>query len=66
MGDDIGSGVTIAQLVDDRTMKLEQYYSYAYQGDIYAGQSVTVSIPSGDGGPARPGGGGQHGQPHLH
>ena len=46
VGDDIGSGVTIAQLVDDRTMKLEQYYSYAYQGDIYAGQSVTVSIPS--------------------
>ena len=46
VGQDIGSGVTIAQLVDDHTMKLEQYYSYAYQGDIYAGQSVTVSIPA--------------------
>ena len=46
VGDEIGKDVTLCQLVDDHTMKLEQYYSYAYEGDIYAGQSVTVSIPS--------------------
>lgn len=46
VGEEIGSGVTLATLVDDRTMKLEQYYSYAYENDIYPGQSVTVSIPA--------------------
>lgn len=46
VGQEIGSDVTIAQLVDDHIMRLEQYYSYAYENDIYVGQSVTVSIPS--------------------
>lgn len=46
VGEEISSGMTLATLVDDRTMKLEQYYSYAYENDIYAGQSVTVSIPA--------------------
>ena len=46
VGQEIGRDVTLCQLVDDHTMKLEQYYSYAYQGDIYAGQSVAVSIPA--------------------
>ena len=46
VGQEIGSGVTIAQLVDDHVMRLEQYYSYAYAGDIYVGQKVMVSIPS--------------------
>jgi len=45
-GEDIGEGMTLAKLVDDRTLKLEQYYSYAYENDIYPGQSVTVSIPA--------------------
>ena len=45
-GEEIGSGTPLATLVDDRTLKLEQYYSYAYESDIYPGQSVTVSIPA--------------------
>ena len=45
-GDPISSGTTVAKLVDDRTLTLQQYYSYAYENDIYPGQSVTVSIPS--------------------
>lgn len=46
VGEEIGSGTPLATLVDDRTLKLEQYYSYAYESDIYPGQSVTVSIPA--------------------
>ena len=45
-GEEIMSGTALATLVDDRTMKLEQYYSYAYEHDVYVGQSVTVSIPA--------------------
>ena len=45
-GTPISSGTTIAKLVDDRTLRLEQYYSYAYENDIYVGQEVMVSIPS--------------------
>ena len=45
-GEDITAGTGLATLVDDRTLKLEQYYSYAYENDIYPGQSVTVSIPA--------------------
>ncbi len=45
-GDPISPGTTIATLVDDRTLRLEQYYSYAYENDIYAGQEVMVSIPA--------------------
>ena len=46
VGQEIGNDVTIAQLVDDHVMRLEQYYSYAYENDIYVGQKVTVSIPT--------------------
>ena len=45
-GDPINSGTTVAKLVDDKTLKLEQYYSYAYENDIYVGQSASVSIPA--------------------
>ena len=45
-GDPISSGTTIAKLVDDHTLTLEQYYSYAYENDIRQGQSVSVSIPA--------------------
>ena len=45
-GDPIASGTTVAKLVDDKTLKLEQYYSYAYENDIYVGQSASVSIPA--------------------
>lgn len=44
-GDDFGGG-KVATLVDDTRMRLEQYYSYAYAGDLKAGQTVQVSIPA--------------------
>ncbi len=46
VGEDISKGTKVATLVDDRTMKLQQYYSYAYEGDIRVGQSADVSIPA--------------------
>ena len=45
-GDPISKGSTVAELNDDTRLRLEQYYSYAYAGDLYAGQTVNVSIPS--------------------
>jgi len=45
-GDSISQGTKVAKLVDDTTMLLKQYYSYAYQGEIKAGQTVSVSLPA--------------------
>ncbi len=45
-GDTISKGQVVAKLNDDTRLRLEQYYSYAYAGDLYAGQTVQVSIPS--------------------
>ena len=45
-GDPISAGTTIAKLVDDKTLRLEQYYSYAYENDIHVGQEASVSIPA--------------------
>lgn len=45
-GDEISSGTKLATLADDTRMRLQQYYSYAYAGDLYAGQRVEVSIPA--------------------
>lgn len=45
-GDTISAGTSVARLVDDKTMKLKQYYSYAYQGDIRSGQTAEVSVPA--------------------
>ena len=36
----------MATLADDTVLRLTQYYSYAYEGMLYAGQSVDVSIPA--------------------
>ncbi|MBP1736562.1 MAG: efflux transporter, family, subunit [Oscillospiraceae bacterium] len=44
--DDIAKGTQIATLVDDSKFRLELYFNYAYQGQVYVGQSATVSIPS--------------------
>ena len=44
-GDDFASG-KVATLVDDTRMRLEQYYSYAYAGELKKGQTVEVSIPA--------------------
>ena len=46
VGDTVSVGQKLAMLVDDNTMILEQYYSYAYEGDVYVGQKATVSIPA--------------------
>lgn len=45
-GDTISKGQKVALLADDTRMRLTQYYSYAYEGDLYEGQSVQVSIPA--------------------
>ena len=45
-GDEISKGTKVATLADDTRMRLEQYYSYAYAGDLKAGQKVQVSIPA--------------------
>jgi len=45
-GDTISKGTKVAVLADDTRMRLEQYYSYAYAGDLKAGQTVEVSIPA--------------------
>ena len=45
-GDTISKGDKVATLSDDTRLRLEQYYSYAYAGDVKVGQTVQVSIPS--------------------
>lgn len=45
-GDTINKGDKVATLSDDTRLRLEQYYSYAYAGDIKVGQAVQISIPS--------------------
>ena len=45
-GDEISKGTKVAVLADDTRMRLEQYYSYAYAGELKAGQTVEVSIPA--------------------
>lgn len=43
-GDDVQKGGRLALLVDDSTMKLTQYFSYAYEDQIYVGMTAGVSI----------------------
>ena len=45
-GDPITKGQKVAVLADDTRLRLEQYYSYAYEGTIKVGQTLDVSIPS--------------------
>ena len=45
-GGDISEGTVFATLVDDSTMRLTQFFSYAYEKDIPVGGSATISIPS--------------------
>ena len=45
-GDTISKGQKVATLADDTVLRLTQYYSYAYEGLLYPGQSVDVSIPA--------------------
>ena len=45
-GDTISRGQTVAKLNDDTRLRLEQYYSYAYAGELKEGQTVDVSVPA--------------------
>ena len=45
-GQSISTGDKIAHIVDDSKMRLVQYYSYAYDGQIRVGQAATISVPS--------------------
>jgi len=44
--DTVNAGTKIATLVNDRTMKLSLYFSYAYEDSIYVGQKATVTVPA--------------------
>lgn len=46
VGEEVAKGAQVAELNDDTRLRLEQYYSYAYAGDLYVGQTVQVSIPA--------------------
>ena len=43
---EVSKGSPVATLVNDRKLKLSLYFSYAYEGDIYVGQEVNVSVPA--------------------
>lgn len=43
---EVVEGAKVATLVNDRKLKLSLYFSYAYENDIRAGQSVQVTIPA--------------------
>lgn len=42
----LSKGTVVATLVNDKKLKVSQYFSYAYENDIRVGQEVTVSIPA--------------------
>ena len=42
----VSTGQEIATLVNDKKLKLSLYFSYAYENEIYVGQSVQVSVPT--------------------
>ena len=46
VGSTVGSGTTIATVVDDSTMKLSLYFSYAYENQFSVGKTAAISIPS--------------------
>lgn len=45
-GDELIAGTRIATIVDDQTLTLSLYFSYAYENDIRVGQKAAISIPS--------------------
>lgn len=45
-GVSVASGDSVATIVNDKKLKLSLYFSYAYEGSIYTGQSVSVSLPA--------------------
>lgn len=45
-GDTVKAGDVLAEIVDDSSMKLTEYFSYAYENQIYLGMSATISVPN--------------------
>lgn len=45
-GDNVSEGSAVATLVNDTRLKLSLYFSYAYEGQIWAGQTAEVSVPA--------------------
>ena len=45
VGEELTSGTKVATLVDNTRLLLPLYFSYAYEDDVYVGQSATVSVP---------------------
>ena len=43
---EVSVGTKVATLVNDKKLKLSLYFSYAYENDIRAGQTVDVSVPA--------------------
>ena len=43
-GDSVNEGAKLANLTDDSTFTVTQYFSYAYEDDIYVGMPATVSV----------------------
>lgn len=46
IGEDVSVGTKIGTLVDDKTMKLSLYFSYAYENEFSVGKTATISIPA--------------------
>lgn len=46
VGDELSAGTRIATIVDDQTLTLSLYFSYAYENDVRVGQKAAISIPS--------------------
>lgn len=44
VGDEVQKGARLALLVDDSAMKLTQYFSYAYEDQVYIGMTAGVSV----------------------
>lgn len=45
-GDSVSEGSAVATLVNDTRLKLSLYFSYAYEGQIWVGQTAEVSVPA--------------------
>ena len=45
-GDSVGKGQVVATLIDDSQVRLTQYFSYAYAGEIRPGMYAAISIPA--------------------
>lgn len=46
VGDSVNAGTKLATLVDDSKMTLTQYFSYAYEDQIYMGMKAGISVAS--------------------